>query len=53
MAPSTQPRSPKSGSLLDRIQTHLDSIPSPPTEESIALRVMVQLLVTVGIVAVD
>lgn len=53
MAPSTQPRSPKSRSVLDRIQAHLDSIPTPPTEESIALRVMVQLLVTVGIVAVD
>jgi transglutaminase-like putative cysteine protease len=53
MASSSSSRSPQSPSLLDRIQTHLDQIPVPETEESIALRVLVQLLVTVGIVAVD
>lgn len=53
MTPSSQSRSPKVGTLLDRIQQHFDSLPSPPTEDSIALRVLVQMLVTVGIVAVD
>jgi transglutaminase-like putative cysteine protease len=40
-------------SLLKQIQQRLESLPSPKTEESILLRVLVQSLVIVGIVATD
>ncbi len=39
--------------ISDRLQTRLQSRPKLQTEDSIALRVLVQLLVTVGIIATD
>ncbi len=40
-------------SLLAKIGQRLNSLPKPTTEESIVLRILVQLLVIIGIVATD
>ena len=42
-----------SGNLFSRVSDHFEALPTPKTEESFLLRVMVQLMVIVGIVATD